>query len=284
MKKGIFTLIAAAAMFVGGSANAQQQDTLLASIIKTISPVEVSDMIKKQGIKYDNTILNKSTNVPNYTNAFKQALNLGVFSTDLGYATINDNSMDALSYLTAVKKLAESLKVQQFINTGKIMGLAANKNDLNKLLDETSSTFENISDYLEKQKKSDQAALMLVGGWIETLYITCTVAQKTPNADLSERIIGQRIILMQILDVLKPYKADTEIQKLNTQLTELNKMLDAFKVEVVKGEAKTVEKEVNGVTTLVTDGGTTSAEINLSAEEIGKILDKVSQIRKSFVQ
>ncbi len=286
MKKVFFTLLAACTLL---TSNAFAQDALLASILDIISPVEVSKMIREQGIAYNNGILNKVTNLPNYTSEFKRAANLGVFSTDLGYATINDKSMDALTYMNTVKKLAETMKVGQFINTSKIMQLAANKDDMNKLLQETTSTFENISNHLDKQKKANLAAVMLVGGWLEMFYITCEVAKTKPSAELSDRIVGQNLILVKVLDVLKPYTKDADTKKLAEKLGELSKVLDTYKIEVTasnKEEPKTeIKKDKDGNDILVTvSSESPSKEVNLTAEDIAKIASKVADIRKSIVE
>lgn len=286
MKKLLFTIATVACMLVANNSFAQD-DQLLASILKMVSPVEVSDMIRKQGIAYNKDILNNpnSTNLTKYTSPYKQALNLGVYSTDLGYATINDQSMDALSYMTAVKKVAESMKVGQFINTGRIMTLAANKDDLNKLLDETATTFENISDYLDKQKKSNLAALMLTGGWLEMLSITCEVAKTKPSADINERIISQKLILDQILDVLKPYTTDNDVKGLVTKLTELKVIFEAYKLEANNGDTIMEEKtDDKGNKVLVAVSKSSTKDINLTTEDINKILGKVREIRKSIVE
>jgi hypothetical protein len=284
MKKLLFTIATVVCMLVANNSFAQD-DQLLASILKMVSPVEVSDMIRKQGIAYNKDILNKSTNLIKYTSPYKQALNLGVYSTDLGYATINDQSMDALAYMTSVKKVAESMKVGQFINTSRIMTLAANKDDLNKLLDETATTFENISDYLDKQKKSNLAALMLTGGWLEMLSITCEVAKTKPSADINERIISQKLILDQILDVLKPYTTDNEVKGLVAKLTELKVIFEAYKLEANNGDTIMEEKtDDKGNKVLVAVSKSSTKDINLTTEDINKILGKVREIRKSIVE
>jgi hypothetical protein len=119
MKKLLFALATVACTMVGNNASAQT-DPLLASILKIVSPVEVSNLIREQGIAYNKGILNKPENTLKYTSPYKQSLNLGIFSTDLGYATINDQNMDALTYLTQVRTTATALKVEKFINTGKV--------------------------------------------------------------------------------------------------------------------------------------------------------------------
>ncbi len=285
MKKLLFTLATLACMFVAKNAQAQDEK-VLASILKMVSPVEVSELIRTQGIAYNASILHKADKAPKYLTDLKQALNLGIYSTDLGYATINKQNKDALTYMTTVKGIAEALKVGQFINTGRIMQLAMNKNDLNKLLDETATTFENISDHLEGQKKSNLAALMLTGGWLEMLSITCEVANTKPSPELSERIISQKLILDQLLDVLKPHATDKYTKNLFAQMGGLKTIFDAYKLEANNGTSttKVVKDPITGVETLETTTDGNTKDVNLSADDIKKILGKVKEIRKEITE
>jgi hypothetical protein len=261
------------------------QDEILNSIIKIVSPVEISDLIKKQGIQYDRTILHNATAFANYQSDFKRALNLGVYSTDLGYATINDQSFDALSYLNSVKKLAIGLNVGQFIDSDKIMKLAVNKSDLNKLLDETSSTFENMSQYLEQQKRANLAALVLTGGWLETLFITCEVAKRQPNQELNNRIVEQKLILGQILEVMKSYQTDAGMKNLSNDLTNLNTLLNSFKINYIK-TGKTVKTTVNvgGQEIEQVEDEIVMEDVRLTQNDLNRIAGLVGTIRSTMVQ
>lgn len=257
-----------------------QDNSVLGTIIKLVSPVETSDLIKKLGIQYDRSILNDPMNIANYKTDSKKALNLGIYSTDLGYANINAQSQDALTYLNSVKKTADGLELGQFIDFGKILKLAANRDALNELLDETSTTFENISTHLEANGKSDLAALILTGGWLETLHITCEVATKTEQEELKTKVIEQKFILEQIIPILDKFKG-SEMTSLSSQLKELNKLFSKYKfgdsasagnVEVV-GEIVVVGSENNG-----------GKEVEVSKEDVVKISNKVKEIRNEIIK
>lgn len=263
------------------------QDDILNSIIKIISPVETSALIKEIGVRYDNSILNKATNFVSYNNDFKKALNLGVYSTDLGYATIHDQSADALGFLNAVKRSAEGISLKEgnlgkFIRFNKIIVLAQNKKDLNKLLEETSATFENMSSALEAEKRSKYAALILTGGWIETYYITCQVAKQKNHPDLHNKIVEQKLILGQLLPLMQEYsKGDAGMEALTSDLTNLAKLLDKYKF----GEVGEVEEKIDPETGLpVATGSNTSADFNLSTQELSNISGVVSEIRNAIVR
>jgi hypothetical protein len=257
------------------------QDALLDNIIKLVSPVEVSALMKELGIQYDGTILNNPNNVAKYQTDFKKAVALGVYSTDLGYANINGQSGDALAHLGSVKKAAEGLSLGEYIDVNKILGLAMNKDNLNKLLDETSNTFENISTHLEKNKKSDLAAAILTSGWLETLHITCEIAKKHPNKELSNRIIQQKLILEQILKVLEYYKSNTDIKGLLTDLNGLNTLFSKYKFDA-DSQITTTSETINGIEIVSIESTNSAPELNITAEEINTISAKVAEIRNKM--
>jgi hypothetical protein len=278
----ILTLIA----LVWANTLAFAQTDVLNSLIKTVSPVEVSDLIKKQGIRYEKAILSDPMKTAAYQSEFKKALNLGVYSTDLGYSSIYEQNMEALSYLSSVKKMADGLNVGSFIDFNKILMLAQNKNDLNKLLDETSTTFENMSEHLEKQNQSKLAALILTGGWLETLYITCEIAKRQSNQELHNRIIEQKLILDQILVALQPYQNDGTVKKMTGDLVNLSKLLGKYTLEVVKKNPQSEKKYivVNGEQIVVDEGEDQTNDIKLSTDDINRIAGMVGEIRGAIVK
>ncbi len=249
MKKNIFKLYLVIVSLFSTQVGFAQADEVLNSIIQFMpSPVEITSFIKETGVLYKGEILNKTTNQKYYTDAHKQALNLGVYSTDLGYSTIYTNPM-SLSYLNCVKTLADSLKVGQYINIESIRKLALG-NDLNQLLSETSATFEKINTHLIDNKTPELAAFMLVGGWLETVYLTSEIAKSTTNNELlNTKVIEQKFVLDQLIEALDPYKKNPFINDLLYDLKGIKVKMDvAFKKNEDNGKITTADlSEVVGL-------------------------------------
>ncbi|WP_051296290.1 hypothetical protein [Eisenibacter elegans] len=219
--------------------NIQAQDSkeeLLEMIIQSMpSPVEISVLIKEIGIEYNGAMLSSVSNLGSYSSGYKQALNLGVYSTDLGYTTIYKKP-DALQYLNCVKSLANTLKVGEYINFEAIQRLALS-NDLNLLLSETSDSFSKINGHLRENKQSDLAILMLVGGWLETVYLTARVAEKNQNELLNIKIAEQKFVLDQLMTVIEEYGNKEGLKEIVADLKRLQTKLDAaFQMLESKGE------------------------------------------------
>ena len=268
----------------------QVLDKMLQSIP---SPVEISSLIQKNGIEYDKTLLHKPDKVYSYRTDYKRALNFGIYSTDLGYANLYKQRGDAFAYLNCVKVLSDSLKVGQFIDLMAIAQLA--DSSMNVLLAETSITFGKINDYLWQQEKSELAALMLVGGWLESLYLTAKLAKNVKNAEktfsskeLNERIVDQKIILKQMLDILVLYKdTNQDIEKLHQDLLRLSQAFENFKINTkVKGGTQFTIEEINGVEIVVYDYKKKQEEksIEIAEEDLEKVLEITTSIKSNITE
>lgn len=260
--------------FVVGT-NAQGNGEILSNIMP--SPVELSALIKDVGAAYDKSILNSSDKAEGYSGKFSRALNLGVYSTDLGYAAIYKQNADAFSYLNSVRKIAESLGIGEYINYANITKLAL-ENDLNALLGETTRTFEKINGHFQKNGSDELSVVLLVGGWIESLYLTCEVAKKKKSKILDTRIAEQQLVLKQLMPILKKYK-DPDMVKLATDLGQLNKLYSKLKINYKEG--KTSTKEVGGV---IEAEESNTSEIKINPNDLKMILDTTGKIRAKIVK
>ena len=260
--------------FVVG-AQAQGNGEILSNIMP--SPVELSALIKDVGAAYDKSILNSSDKAEGYSGKFAQALNLGVYSTDLGYSAIYKQNADAFSYLNSVRKIAESLGIGKYINYANITKLAL-ENDLNALLGETTRTFEKINGHFQQNGSDELSVVLLVGGWIESLYLTCEVAKKKKSKILDTRIAEQQLVLKQLMPILKKYK-DPDMVKLATDLGQLNKLYSKLKINYKEG--KTSTKEVGEV---IEAEESNTSEIKINPNDLKMILDTTGKIRAKIVK
>lgn len=253
---------------------------VLSDIIKSIpSPLEISFLIKDLNIPYEGKILNNPDNISKYNTNYKQALNLGIYSTDLGYANIYARTQDALNYLTAVKGMADGLKIGQHFDFKTIKKLAATKDNLDSLLLVTNKNLEDINDHLQEKGRPDLTILILTGGWIEALYLTCEVAKKKPNELLNNRIGDQKIILDQLLLLLSFYDDNPNIKTLIEQMNRLQKMYENVKITVKTKQATT---KVQG--DVIEVGGESESIIEFTAKDLDNILNTTKEIRIKIIE
>ena len=198
---------------------------------------------------------------------------------DLGYANIYEENQDAVLYLNSIKGLANDLSIGQFFDFGTIARLASNSKNLDSLLLITTQNFNNINGYLQENQRSNLSVLILTGGWLEALHITCQVAEKNAdNGKLIEKIGEQKIILDNIKLMLEFYTKDPYIADLHKRMLELEK---AFaQIEIIRTYAEPTMKEVNGIL-VVTDNSTTT--VNITSENVKNIRQEVINIREKII-
>ena len=204
----------------------QLSEELIGDVVQNISsPVEMAALIKSTGVAFSQKTLNKPEKTSDYNTSFKRALNLGVYSADLGYINTFDKNNIVVSYLLAVKNMADGIKVGQFFDFNALKRLATNSNNLDSLMQISVSSFNKMDSYRRTQSRSNVSSLIVTGAWIEGLYITANVIEQTNNQELINRIGEQKDIIDILLIILNNYGKDEQFANL---AAELQKVKDAY--------------------------------------------------------
>jgi hypothetical protein len=244
------------------------------------SPLEISVLLKESGKKYNIEYLNSPDNLPRYNSNYKKALNLGVYGTDLGYTNIYEQNKDGVNYIEAIKKLADGLNIGQFFDITTIGRLASNSKNLDSLLLITTQNFNSINHYLQTQGRANLSVLLLTGGWLEAVHITCNVAASDPtNKELQEKIGEQKVILNNIVSLLTFYK-DTD-QNMASLLADMQQLKEVFdKVNITYTYKESTFEIVNGVMVIKDNSSTT---IDITLDDVNEIKTLVGSIRNKII-
>jgi len=251
-------------------------EELINSILQQIpSPLEISMLLKKSGTKYNSHLLNSADNTSKYNSNYKKALNLGIYGTDLGYTNIYEQNQEGIKYLASIKQLANDLNIGQFFDIETIGKLATNSKNLDSLLLITTQNFNDINRYLQTQGRSNLSVLLLTGGWLEAMQITCQVASKDPNnKELQETIGAQKIILESLVLLYSLYTDDDNMISLSKDMNELKAAFD--KINITHVHKESTMEIIDGVA-VVKDNSTTT--IDITTEDIKNITTITNSIR-----
>lgn len=242
------------------------------------SPLEMANMIRATGATFNKAILNPVSSVAKYTNTLTQALNLGIYSTDLSYCSNFDQNQDAMQYMATSKKLADALGVTGALSENLIERLEKNVNNKDSLMELISESYETTDSYLKENDRASTASIIVTGAWVEGLYISCMIAKQTPkNTEIISRIADQKMILGDLIQLLESYPADESLNKVTSDMKSLKTLFDNITVSTTAGEIKT--DEAKGVTEI---GDKTDA--NASADAIAAITQKIIDLRNSYVK
>lgn len=242
------------------------------------SPIEMASLIKSLNMPFSKNYLAPTANLEKFTTNFEQALALGIYGADLGYINMYEKTTSVLTYISAMKDLANELKIGQFFDFNTLKDLATNSANIDSLVYISQKSFTKMDNYLRESKRGKLSSLMVTGVWIEGLYIASNIAEKSNNIEIAEQIGDQKIILKTLIIVLQNYKNDQKVLTLVSKLKELEVYFDKVQISTIPGEPEMIE--VDGALTVVQNDVTT---INISAETLENIIKKTILIRNSII-
>lgn len=243
------------------------------------SPLETAMLIKRAGATYDPDLLNDLENLSRYNTNMKMALNLGVYSADMSYTSLFDQTQNTLKYMGASRKLAEQLGIMGAIDETTIRRLEENMNNREVVMDIISETFMNSNAYLTENDRPTIAVMVLVGGWMEGLYIATQLTNGSleDNPRLVDRIVYQKLSLQTVLSLLENYQNNADISYLVDRMEELKSIFDEIRIVTTsKVEAETIpEKQMTIIRS--------EAETFMSNEVFERLINKVIEVRSEFI-
>ena len=239
------------------------------------SPMETVSLLKKAGAEYNKDILNDIENVDNYTSSAKMALNLGIYGSDLSYTSVFEQTQESMFYTSCAKKLSDNLNISGAFDEATMERMEQNLEDRDSLLSIISETYWIVDAYLKENDRDITSALLIVGGWVEGLYIATQVGTADPSEELNQRIAEQKLSLENLIGLVNTYEQDEDLTRV---LADLKKINASF--EGVSGgtEESKVTGEENGVTVI---GG--SGVSSMSNEQLAKLSETVKTIRDSYI-
>lgn len=243
------------------------------------SPLETSMLIKKAGATFDKTRLNSPGNISKYNTNLKMALNLGIYSADLSYSSLFDQSETTIEYMNVARQLAEELGVLGIVDEATIKKLEENMNNREVVMDIISETYMNANAYLSDNNRAAVSVMVLAGGWIEGLYLASSLTNGSVenNKNLVERILYQKLSLETLLNMLETYQDNPDIAKLIGVFKELQAAFD--KVTIVNtSPIEAITDTVRRLTTIRAE-----SEIEIEPEDFVRLCKKIEEIRSDFV-
>ncbi len=241
------------------------------------SPYETSSLLKELNISYNPGLINPLQNMPKYIGNFKKALNLGIYGTDLAYLNLNKQLPEATKYFTAVKLMAEDLSLSGVFDNHLIRSLEDNLENEDSLLIILSKAYQKADKYMKDNDRYNTGALIITGGWIESLYFLSQIYEETQNENLLRRLGDQKYPLENLIKCLTPYYNESEMYTdLLESLIDLSYVYDAIDVEYTYVEPITnAEKKTTTINS--------KSELKVTQENVQEINKKINIIRNQII-
>jgi len=247
------------------------------------SPIQIAMLIKRSGANYDRVMLNTTKTVANYTTNFSNALNLGVYGADMGYVTIYEQTQDALSYMAAIKTLAENLGIAGSFEKSTMERFEKNIGVKDSILAIITDAFRKSDSYLKSNQRKDMGALVITGGWIEALYYATNTVKKTPHQELINRIGEQKVTLGNLIKLTTEFgynedgTPNKDFTDLANSLIDLSNLFEG--IEFTYTYEKPTIDSVNKLTMI-----NCTSDVKITAKQLNDITEKIKEIRNKIIK
>lgn len=168
------------------------------------SPEQMFGFINDAGVKYSKTLMNPSGNYQSYITPSVKALNFGIYTADLAYSAAYQDIESTLSLYKVVRMMGSDLNIEEMMSEEMMTDMQAHLQDKDSLAIIAGKSYYQAVEFLEDNGQEGKLALMSLGGWIESLYITINAVESfDQNSETAQRIADQKITFGNLYTYLK---------------------------------------------------------------------------------
>jgi hypothetical protein len=238
-----------------------------------LSPVEVCNIFNRLDLSLNDTIISPSDNCDLYMSSYKAAMNLGVYGVDMGYMKLFGINRQTVSYFNTIKKLSDRLGMPDSFLSDALRDVDRSMSNADSLTDLMNDAYKKIDEHLRNEGNQGTLGLMMMGGWVESMYLATHLAYdpKNPDPQVIEKIAEQKYSLLSLLSFMKNYYDDPMVVFYTKKLKYLNRWFDSFDIYYRQGDVK-----IDTVRQVVT---ATGSEMNVTVETLNQIRDYIGLLR-----
>jgi len=234
-------------------------------------PGEIIEGFFDAELEYKSGLVNSVEKKDSYLESRSQALNLGIYITDLAYSAKFGLTGEALGYLEAVYSLGTRVGVSTEVFQSLLDRAKENISDSDSIVHISNEAFYQMIFFLENSNKENTLAVISVGAYIESLYLVLETKELFIEDDPVFTQIGDmKYPLDNLLDRAKKLEGDKNVASIISYLISIHEIFDKLVVD----ETETAVSKKEGK--LVINGGST---FNLNAENFMEMKSAIRSIR-----
>jgi hypothetical protein len=241
------------------------------------SPIQLGAIIQKSGAVYNVDILNNPKSYKGYVDLVSQSLNLGIYGADLGYCALYDKQQESIGYMRSAQKLSDILGISDAFGIETIQSVERNLDDKDSLLYIISNSYRRADDYLQTSEQKHIGALIIVGGWIESLHFAGILGKENKSSEVVNMIGMQKHTINTMLDkMLTRYFNEPGVEEVYKDLDDVRNSFNKVNINY-----QYIAPETNK------DKRTTTfkskATVDMSDEVFNEIVGKINTIRTKII-
>ena len=242
------------------------------------TPNELFTLFDEVSVDFNADLLNSTENIDQlYSTNKSKALSFGAYSADLAFAANFGEASESLKYFSAIRSLGDQLNVNNAFDQAVFDRIEQNIDQGNNdsLFNLSSETYYNAYSYLKENDRGPALSLIIVGGWVESLYLLTNLVDESNSDYLLSRVADQRLTLENLYGFMSEFQENQDVADVMKALVPIEDVL--MNLDTDESEVATQANE-NGTFSL--EGGT---DFVLSQEQFNTLKDAVSNLRSSIV-
>jgi hypothetical protein len=241
------------------------------------TPLEISAIFERLGVPYNNVALNPPSNSDMYLSSAKASLNTGIYGVDFGYLKLFGVGQEMIDYGVTIREMSNKLGIPDDYLNGMMQLLQGNLPDPDSIFAFMNNAYIGMESHLRKSGRESAAGLMVIGGWVEAMYISTQLVYdpNKPDPEVVQKIAEQKFTLNSLLSFIKNYYDDPVVVYYSKKLKYLNNYFDSFDIYFRKGDL-----EIDTVKQVFRTSG---SEMNVTIETLNSIRDYVAQLRTEII-
>ncbi len=238
-----------------------------------LTPVEICSIFNRLGVPYNSAALNTTENSKQYLSTSKAAINTGIYGVDFGYLKMFGVGQEVINYMMTIRELSNKLGIPDEMIIEPIRRVQNDLADPDSLTTLMQKAYLDIEDHLRDNGRESTAGLIVMGGWVEAMYIATQLVYNPANPDavVVQKIAEQKYTLTSLLSFMKNYYDDPVVVYYTKKLKHLLKYFDTFDIYFMKGDL-----EIDTVKQVFRSSG---AKMTVTVETLNRIREYVASLR-----
>lgn len=240
------------------------------------SPVHTALAVRKAGLKYKKGLATPLDKADAVVGKVPQSLLLGMYGADLAYATVHGDGQQAMATMQAIEKLGGKLELANAFDKALLERFKSNLGREDSLLQFSGAAFRVADQYLKNDQREDVSALVLAGGWVESLHLAVSDPAALKEQELVDRVGEQKSSLNALVVLLE----STDTEKASTSFIQGMKELQALFEGV--SATYTFQEPVTDATRKTTFINSSST-VTIPADQLAAIVAKLTALRNMML-
>jgi hypothetical protein len=242
-----------------------------------LTPVEICAIFNRLSVPYNTALLNPTTNMNQYLSSSKTAINTGIYGVTFGYLKMFGIGQEVIDYMMTIREMSNKLGIPDKMLIEPIKSVRNDMSNPDTITLLMRNAFTEMEDHLRQSGRESTAGLMVMGGWVEAMYIATQLVYnpEKPDPEVVQRIAEQKYTLTSLMSFMKNYYDDPVVVYYTKKLKFLKNYFDTFDIYFKKGDLEIdLEKQVFR---------SSGVKMTVTVETLNKIRDYIAKLRTEMV-